>query len=92
MAETTTEMPLCPVHKSLDDRGKLELVIYSHNCLACALHQREEMLKMLVPFMLRETEDAISVLERIITVNDRNYQAAEEAAYRRGVEAAQKGE
>ncbi len=46
----TEAAPLCPVHKRIDDAGKLEVEIGGLGCLACTLHERTTLLKMLADF------------------------------------------
>lgn len=59
-------VPLCPVHKSLDERDELVPEI-GNNCVACSLHERTELLNVLEPFASPDgTQDSVTVLRNAI--------------------------
>ena len=58
--------PLCPVHRKLEDAGKLECEIGGNNCVACSLNERTELLAILATFTAEgNTEDSVTVLRRV---------------------------
>lgn len=79
-------VPLCPVHKSLDERDDLVLEI-GNNCVACSLHERAELLTILEPFANPDgSQDSVTVLRNAIAAttpvppSDAVRKAAEEIA------------
>lgn len=64
-AAAQEEQPLCPVHRSLEERDALE-VGYGNNCIACSLNERQELLDLLAPFAAPDaSEDTVTVLRRL---------------------------
>lgn len=66
------EMPLCPVHKRLNESGVLGTLgcglelQYSNGCVACSLNERQELLDTLARFAPEdESEDSIAVLRKL---------------------------
>lgn len=60
-------VPLCPVHRQVDNAGHLE-VFYGNACVACSLNERAELLKLLEPFAdgtRASTEVLHDVFERL---------------------------
>lgn len=58
--------PLCPVHQSLEDRGKLE-VVYGNECIACSLNERVELLNILTPAAPQDgSADTVTVLRNVM--------------------------
>ena len=63
----TGAMPLCPVHKRLEESDNLEVEIGGLNCVACSLNERSEMLKVLAPLAPPDHSlDSIGVLRSAI--------------------------
>lgn len=60
------DTPLCPIHKSLESRDNLELEI-GNNCLACSLHERAALLRILEPLAKSDgSEDSVLVLHNAV--------------------------
>lgn len=58
--------PLCPLHQSLENRGKLE-VTYGNLCIACSLNEREALLDLLAPLAPRDgSADSLNVMRKVI--------------------------
>ena len=69
--EPVPSAPLCPVHQSLEDQGKLECEIGGNNCVACSLNERAELLALLAPLAARDgSEDSVSVLRRVVETQE----------------------
>lgn len=64
-------VPLCPIHKQIEDRGNLEMTIGGLGCVACSLTEREELLALLAPFAPEGgTEDSLAVMRRVTEFYD----------------------
>lgn len=67
-------VPLCPVHESLDKRGKLEMTIGGLSCVACSLAERAMLLDLLAPFAPKDaSEDSLAVMRRLTEFYDTHY-------------------
>lgn len=67
----TPAAPLCPVHRRLEDHNELT-VEYGNNCVACSLHERTQMLRLLAPFAPEDgSQDSLTVLRAVIRAVDR---------------------
>lgn len=65
-SQAVVETPLCPVHKSLDERDDLELQI-GNNCVACSLIERSQILDVLEPLANPDgTQDSLTVLNNAL--------------------------
>lgn len=59
-------MPLCPVHQSIDDRGRLE-VTYGNHCVACSLNERLGLLDILSEHIVAgPLTDSVSFLRGLL--------------------------
>lgn len=61
-------VPLCPVHKSLEDRNSLAVPIGGLGCVACSLNERQELLDILAPCAAPRdnSKDSTSVLREVV--------------------------
>lgn len=72
--EKDAATPLCPIHKRIADRGKLEMSIGALNCVACSLGEREELLNLLAP-LADGSKDSTTALREIVEFwDERNYE------------------
>lgn len=65
VADAGEGIPLCPLHQSLEDRGKLEVAIGALGCMACSLNERVELLNILAP-CADGTKDSTTVAREVV--------------------------
>ncbi len=78
-----SQFPLCPVHRELDSRDALELTIAGNRCVACSLHEREELIDILDKAVPDDGSRADSATELRMYVNSFDSLKAENAELRR---------
>lgn len=59
------EMPLCPVHRAIENRGEVELV-YGNGCVACSLNERTELLEILASALPPKDTDSVTFLRQVM--------------------------
>src|SRR5689334_16034514 len=69
--EYVTAKPMCPVHRTIENKGELQLEI-GNDCIACSLNERSELLGILADSVTSDQEDVDSASALMVLVNERD--------------------